>query len=261
MAARSWLVLVLLASCAAPRPRVYADHPLFTSSGAACVQSPVLCATVAGAPESGSAVQAIGVGVTIGAVVVAEALDTVIEKKVEDVLKECADLARSDVLIRRFGGRSPTPEECREKVTVPGREDVTRAMLLGQEMHRVAFKCVEEKLGKVLPGRFSLEQRYRYDQATKTATALRPEDVEALKRAGRWSELIGTIVPDVVIHKGDPRYVQAVYDFKFRCVNTDAMPEWTDYEDGPYRGKSQGKVYQEALGPVPHLVAPRLGVF
>ena len=66
------------------------------------------------------------------------------------------------MLIRRFGGRSPTSDDCKEKVPVPGREDVTRAMLLGEEMHRVAFKCVEERLGKALPGRFSLEQRYRY---------------------------------------------------------------------------------------------------
>jgi len=237
---------------------MYADLDTVTGG---CVKSPVLCAVVAGAPESGSAAQAIGVGVSLATVVAAEALDLVTEEKVKDVLKECADTARSEVLIKRFGGKSPTPDECREEMPVPGRGAVTRAMVLGQEMHRVAFKCVEEKLGKVLPGRYSIEQRYRYDQATKKTTVLRPEDVEALKRAGRWSELTGTIVPDVVIHKGDPRYVQAVYDFKFRCVNADALPEWTDYDDGPYRGQNQGKLYQDALGPVPHLVAPRLGVF
>lgn len=262
MMARSWsshaLGVLLLASCAGHH-RVYEQR--LDSASAACAQNPVLCATVAGAPESGSVVQAIGVGVSLATVVAAEALDTVTQKKVEGVLKECADLARSDVLIRRLGGRSPTPDDCNEKVPVPGRKDVTRAMLLGEEMHRVAFKCVEERLEKVLPGRFSLEQRYRYDRVTKTTTVLRAEDVEALKRAGRWSELTGTIVPDVVIHRGDPRHVQAVYDFKFPCVSSDKQPKWREYDDGPYSGSNQGLIYEEALGHEPHRVAPRLGVF
>ncbi|HYV50217.1 MAG TPA: hypothetical protein VFA20_35425, partial [Myxococcaceae bacterium] len=186
---RQAMLCGFLASCAGARfgaaPRMYADLDTVTGG---CVKSPVLCAVVAGAPESGSAAQAIGVGVSLATVVAAEALDLVTEEKVKDVLKECADTARSEVLIKRFGGKSPTADDCGEKVSA----DVTRAMALGEEMHRVAFKCVEEKLGKVLPGRYSLEQRYRYDPATKTTTVLKPEDVEALKRAGRWSELVGT---------------------------------------------------------------------
>jgi hypothetical protein len=35
----------------------------------------------------------------------------------------------------------------------------------------------------------------------------------------------GTLEPDVVIHTGDPLQVQAVYDFKFRCVGFDKKPE------------------------------------
>lgn len=252
------VAVIVLASCAARAPRVYAQR--FDSAGAACAQNPVLCATVAGAPEGGSVAQAIGVGVSLGAIVAVEVLDDRTRKKVEDVLRGCADLARSDVLIRRLGGRSPTAEDCNEKVLLPGRENVTRAMLLGEEMHRVAFKCVEEKLEKVLPGRFNLEQRYSYDRATRTTTVLTPEAVEALKRAGRWSELKGTIVPDVVIHGGDPSHVQAVYDFKFPCVNTDDPPEWREYKEGPHAGKSQDKVYQDALGPEPHRVVPRIGI-
>jgi hypothetical protein len=48
--------------------------------------------------------------------------------------------------------------------TVVGRdadgEPVTRAMELGKEKHKESFKCIEEKLGGLIPGHLLIEQRY-----------------------------------------------------------------------------------------------------
>lgn len=189
-------------------------------------------------------------------------LDAGMQSRVEEALKECADDARSDVLVRLMGDRSPTPQDCNEVVSTDSRgRPITRAMLLGEEMHRVALRCVEERLSKLRPGGFSLEPRYRYDRPTRSKTLMSPEEVEALLRAGRASELLGTLVPDVVLHAGDPLHIQAVYDFKFPCVNTDTFQDWRRYPKGhPYAYESQGELYFEAFGVPPHPVLPRVGV-
>lgn len=116
------------------------------------------------------------VKVVEGAVVATRLLlDAETKVRIEDALKECAEQARSEVLLRRFGGRSPTPEDCREQVGVDSKgERVIRAMQFGQEMHEIAFRCVRERLGKLLPGGFSVEPRYRYDQRTGTTTLISP---------------------------------------------------------------------------------------
>jgi hypothetical protein len=50
-----------------------------------------------------------------------------------------------------------------------------------------------------------------------------------------------------------------VYDLKFPCPETnDAVWEW--YRKGPWRDRSQGAVYQDALKATPRLVSPRQGV-
>ena len=92
-------------------------------------------------------------------------------------------------------------------------------MRLGTEMHEVARQCAEEELNKLRPGGFSLEQRYRYDSRTGRKKLVSTAEEQALKDSGNQGELRGTVKPDVVIHSGDPLDVQAIYDFKFPCVN------------------------------------------
>lgn len=182
---------------------------------------------------------------------------------VDKALAECADQARSEVLLRRTGGRSPTDDECNEQVSVDRQGNpVTRAMQWGQEMHASAFKCAEKKLSALRPGGYSIEPRYRYDSKTGQTTYLSPEEVEALLRQGRGGELLGTLVPDIVIHNGTPLLVMEVYDFKFPCRNTDDIPLWRRYKQGPYAPRSQGDIYKEALrlmGKAARVV-PRQGV-
>ena len=138
---------------------------------------------------------------------------------------------------------------------------MTRAMRFGEEMHRVALRCAKEKLEKLRPGGFGLELRYRYDPKTGRLTLVSPAEEQLLLRQGRGSELRGTLVPDVVLHDGNPLNVEDVYDFKFPCVNTDTAPPWREYSEGhPDEGSSQGKMYGEALQVKPARVVPRLGV-
>jgi len=66
--------------------------------------------------------------------------------------------------------------------------------------------------------------------------------VEGLLKAGRFTELKGSIRPDVVIHPGNPLEVVDIYDFKFPCVNPQQEPPWPTYARGPYKLQSQGEV-------------------
>lgn len=189
-------------------------------------------------------------------------LQPAVKSRIETALKECAEQARTEVLLRRFGGKSPTPEDCREVVATDSNgEPVTRAMQLGEEMHRLALQCTQDKLSKVRPGGFSLEPRYRYDRVRRTTTYVSPAEERALKSQGRWSELRGTIVPDVVLHDGNPLHAQGIYDFKFPCSPSNYEPGWRDYPDGhPYEGESQRDVYKKILGKDPARVTPWLGI-
>ena len=90
-------------------------------------------------------------------------------------------------------------------------------MALGKEKHAEAFACVRDKLGKLIPGYFLIEQRYRYDKARGRVKPMSKEEVERLVKEGRKAELTGTVEPDLVIHSGDPARARFVYDFKFRA--------------------------------------------
>jgi hypothetical protein len=128
-------------------------------------------------------------------------------------------------------------------------------------MHQVARDCVEERLKDLWPGRYSLEQRYRYDRQTGSKKLVSAEEESLLVKTGNAGELKGSLKPDVVIHSGNPLDVQAVYDFKYPCVNTDKAPRWNEYPDGhPYQGKTQRYMYREAFGVEPARIIPRLGV-
>ncbi len=193
------------------------------------------------------------------------ALDWLTRQSIEEKLVKCANDARSDVLLKHAahfpnGGR-PTAAECKQLSTDPKFKDKTWAQQLGIEMHEVARKCVEAALKNLVPGRFSLEQRYRYDRETKQKKPVSADDEKALVQGGNSGELKGTLKPDVVIHTGDVLTVQAVYDFKFPCVSDGRQPRWDTYDRGhPYYGKNQGEMYLEAFGVDPLPVTPRLGV-
>jgi hypothetical protein len=180
---------------------------------------------------------------------------------IERKLARCAEEARSKVLTERLEGRSPTAQECNALVDDGPGKRITLAMQLGCAMHEVALRCAREELNRLRPGGFSLEQRYRYTREPRKLETVSEEEARALLRRGCGDELIGTLVPDVVIHDGDPLEVLAIYDFKFPCANSDRPPRWREYNPGhPYHPSSQGEIYREALGAEVRRVVPRLGV-
>jgi hypothetical protein len=189
-------------------------------------------------------------------------LEADLVERIDHALSECANEARSQVMLRHFKTRGPTREECEEEV---GRDSqgqpVTRAMRLGVEQHAVALECAEKKLRELKPGGYSLSPRYRYDPSTGKAEYIPAERVKELLSQGRGAELRGTLEPDIVIHEGSPRRVQAVYDYKFPCVNTDRRSEWRTYPRGSPHGEAdQGSLYFKALRVVPARVQPRVGI-
>lgn len=189
-------------------------------------------------------------------------LDAATQALVRKDLEACADDARSQVLIDQMDGKPPTPAQCNEEVDDEKSDRrISRAMLLGCLMHEVALACTRKALGKRIPGRFSLEQRYRYDREAGTVTVVSAQEARSLLRLRCGDELKGTLVPDVVIHSGDPIEVLAVYDFKFPCVNSDKAPPWRVYEAGhPYQNETQGDMYEEAFGVNARRVVPRVGM-
>jgi len=192
------------------------------------------------------------------------ALDWLTRQSIEEALVKCADTARSDVLLWHaadFTNGRPTAAECKQLSTDPKYKGKTWAQQLGIEMHEAARKCAEAALRKLMPGRFSLEQRYRYDRTTKQKKPVSAEDEKALVESGNAGELKGTLKPDVVIHTGDLLVVQAVYDFKFNCANDGPQPRWTRYSEGhPYEDMGQDEMYEEAFGVEPATVSPRWGI-
>jgi hypothetical protein len=223
------------------------------SATSACQQNPLYCTAVAG--EEAVVPTAIRGGAEAATLWV---LTRQTRSDIEQALVECVEWANTEVNHRRFGGKSPSREQCREELpgTDPCGKKVTRAMQLGTEKHALARQCTETKLGALIPGRFSLEQRYRYDFETGQKQLVSREEERALRQQGCGDELEGTIVPDVVIHSGNPLDVLAVYDFKFPCPISN-YPGWNKYPNGhPYSGLNQGAIYQKYLGVGPHLVAP-----
>ena len=194
----------------------------------------------------------------------ADRLDEEARRSIEEALVECADAARDKVLIanqRYYSGLSPTPEECNRMVTDKSGHILKLAIKLGSEMHEEALKCAEEHLDKKVPGRFSREPRYRYDSRTKRMKMVSPEEVQALRDTGNIGELKGSIVPDIVIHTGTPLQIQAIYDYKFPCADTDNIVPWDTYPEGhPNHRLDQGTTYHRLLGVKPARIQPRLGV-
>ncbi|WNG30428.1 hypothetical protein F0U62_45280 [Cystobacter fuscus] len=197
-----------------------------------------------------------GTAVAVGTVVAAATLSSdgeIFSEKlraaVEKILRECAVQAHEAVNRRRLGG-DPTLEQCREIVErKAGGKALTRAIKLGEEKHAEAIECARSRLNHLLPGRFSLEQRYRHDKTTGQLELVSPEQHQKSMRSNQGKDMKGTLVPDVVIHaKGNPLKTQFAYDFKFPCLEI-TLPTWTIYpQDSPYYGESQGQVYERAFG-------------
>lgn len=237
------------------------SHYALDSVSNACLRNPQACATLTG--KEVSTVQAVGTAVASGAAVLG-ALDEKQRSNIKEKLEDCADLARSEVLIRHrkeFENPSPSDEECRQMTKDAQGRRVTWAMRLGAEMHAVARQCTETELNKLRPGGFSLEPCYRYDKNTGLTTFISCEEVQELLNSGCSSALIGTLRPDVVIHRGNPLAAEDVFDFKFPCVNSDNPIIWRDYPPGhPCHPSNQGEMYKKALGPNPNPIFPRWGV-
>ena len=227
-----------------------------------CARNPKLCEELAIGENSGlvarrqvaevaASVYAAAQGVRI--------LEEAVRLKIEESLLECAMEAEFQVNERHFGG-SPTREQCRE---VLGKDtqgnSITRAVLLGREKHEMALACIQEKLSTLWPDGFSLNQRYRYNENTGRWEPMTPKQEEALRRAG-GEGLLGTLVPDVVLHRGTPLEVLKVYDLKFPCPSTN-HPEWHSFpKNHPYEGLNQGQMYERAFGVNPARVSPRSGI-
>ncbi|WP_157758347.1 hypothetical protein [Cystobacter fuscus] len=179
-----------------------------------------------------------------------------LQAELDRVMEECVDLADRTIDSRRPKGEILDSVRCNEEVGKDANgKRVTRAMQLGNEKHKEASNCVEEKLSKLIKGQFRIEQRYRYDPLTGKLKLVSTEEEQHLIRQGRKHELRGTLKPDVVIHSGDPTQARLVYDFKFPCGN-DKPPTWRVYEKGAYRDSTQGEQYNEAFGVPPGRVAP-----
>jgi hypothetical protein len=268
----SWRLVAPLGACVflvacVGVPRASRQYRLDTVSSA-CLKSPASCPPVVG--QSAAATTTTVSGSLVGSAAVGglliqpdSELDAETTAAIDTALSDCADEARSEVMLKHFKDGRPTREQCEEVVAVDRRgQPITRAMQLGVEQHEVALRCAQERLSKLKPEGFSVTPRYRIDPRTGTTEYLPREVVEELLRQGRGDELKGTLEPDIVIHEGSPRRVQDVYDYKFPCVNTDRRLPWREYPEGhPSGGRNQGDVYRKALGRPPARVQPRVGVY
>lgn len=269
------VALMLLAGCATqgvlrappggrltPGSATHESYSYDNTVSARCRNNPADCAALSGKEESFEPILRTGISVASASAAL-KTLDDTKRREIEEELERCADLARSELLLRHEGDfkeLTPDADECMQPAKGAASKNVTWAMQLGTEMHEETRGCVEAALNRLRPGGFSLEQRYRFDRRTGRKKLVSPEEEALLAETHNIGELAGSLKPDVVIHAGDPLNPEAVYDFKFPCVNTDEPPAWSRYSDGPYQGSDQGRIYKEAFGPNVSRVVPRLGI-
>ncbi|WP_375760728.1 hypothetical protein [Corallococcus exercitus] len=249
-----WLLLCGCQSAGGGQTRREYQQTLDSGTNA-CRHNPAYCADMA-VPAGVRATAQAGASVA-GAL---RAMDATAETRLRELLTSCATEADLDVNLRMFDGKTPTAKQCQEQVgTDAAGQPITRAMQLGQEKHAVALRCVQARLSVERPGGFSLEQRYGYDMKKGTLRLITRAQVEAWLRSGQAGQLLGTLVPDVVIHLGDPLMAEAVFDFKFPCPVSNPA-SWRRYpRSHPYWGKTQGQMYEQALGVQPWRIVPILG--
>ncbi|NMO23200.1 hypothetical protein HPC49_48685 [Pyxidicoccus fallax] len=261
---RWYLVLVglFLGACASGSGSARGGYAQsFDSATSGCRQTPAYCQAAVGEETVVPVVtraHAASVGASLaGAVKLFEGDH---QKDVEKLLKDCVEQASAEVNLRWFGG-PPTAAQCAEQVGVDARGNpIRRAMTLGTEKHRIALRCIQERLSELRPDGFSVEQRYRFDRKSNQTSLLSEEEAQALLRQGRGDQLRGTVRPDLVIHGGDPLKAQAVYDLKFPCPGSNEA-KWNDYpQEHPHFPLNQGEVYKRALRVMPVRVAPGWGL-
>ncbi|MFL5352293.1 hypothetical protein [Archangium sp.] len=179
--------------------------------------------------------------------------------ELEERLQECAQRAERQVNAPLFGDRDPSRQECGEELIVDGcSEPITRAMLLGRQKHDLALACAREVLTEHWPAPFSIEQRYRFHEASGILETIPREKEQQLIKDRCTGELWGTIKPDIVLH-ADYNLLQAVLvlDFKFPCPPSNP-PTWTQYgAKSAFPGKNQGQIYKKALGGETLLLTPQ----
>lgn len=255
-----WLLLVLGCGTTVParqgRTGTYAQA--LDSGNAACKQNPAYCAAAAGQeriiPLAVRAAQVSAAGKTW------MEIETLVETGIRERLIDCARRADEEVNREEFGGRSPTRADCEKVVGGTQENPITRAMVLGRKKHALALDCAEAALGQSLPARFLREQRYRKGVRDQGPELVTHQEELNLLRAGASKVLEGTVVPDLVLHTGNPVQVQRVYDFKFPCPDTNP-PMWRQSPSGnPLRARNQGDAYRLTFGTSPVLVTPR-GLF
>lgn len=270
---------ILLAACGTTvhhSPRTYAQS--LDSATSACRRNPTACVPQAGEqlptvppppaaqpaaplPPALSGAESAALSIAAAGRVIQIAIDAALKDRIRKALSECADEARSEMILKYFGGRGPTHSECAEVVGTDSNGDpLTRAMQLGIEQHELALRCAEEKLQELKPGGFSLSARYRAEPGTGNVQYLSRDQVKELLESGRSAELRGTIEPDIVIHEGNPLRVQLIFDFKFPCVNG-GEPRWREYPAGhPHQFLNQKDVYEALLRAPASRIIPRVGV-
>lgn len=188
-----------------------------------------------------------------------KALERSEQEEIQEIVQECVNLADRQINDELLGGKRPTWARCNEEVTMPGSsEKISRARQLGQLKHSRALQCIQQKLDKLLPGRFLLMPRFLYDPVTKKTRLLSLSEENLIRNVVGTMGLRGSLSPDIVIYIGEAGVieVQAVYDLKFPCPDEN-RPRWDEYpSDHPYRHRTQEDMYWEATGVKPELVSP-----
>ncbi|MCY1080806.1 hypothetical protein [Archangium lansingense] len=262
------VALMLLAGCAGTTSQRAPTHYAQSMNSAVdgCLRNPG-CYTATPGDEAVIPWLSRTVDAARTAVAAAKVLDAAEVARIESILVGCAKDANFKVNEDEFGqGNRPTREQCNEVVRQENGKDVTRAMELGDKKHDLALACVQRELGKIFPENFTVQPRYKYDPQTSRWRMLDPKKVAEWIRDGLFDLLLGTLVPDVVIHEsGNPDKVQRVYDYKFPCLpDTKDKLRWRSYPKGhPHHPHNQGKKYKDALlngERDPSFVSPQMGV-
>lgn len=251
--------LLLTAGCGAGSPvrrgpaEGYAQS--LDSASAACRQNPAYCAAVAG-EEAVVPLQVRAVAQVAAAGKAWAALEESERKGIEAILVQCAQWADTQVNWKEFGGNAPTQAECRKQVGGTAEHPITRGMTLGNEKHALAMQCALEKLGNAYPGRFSLQKRYRLHPKTRQLEHIpHKKELEMLRNGG--GELVGSVVPDVVIHTGNPLEAQWVYDFKFPCPE-DNPGTWRNLgRNNPIGARNQYEAYTITFNVRANIITPK----
>ncbi|MCY1040145.1 hypothetical protein OV208_02340 [Corallococcus sp. bb12-1] len=255
-----WVASALLAACASgPQRSSPGDYRLDTHTTAHVHHAAILAQQIAASAATRVAASTL-LRYVPAVMALMQSHNAVGE--LEERLAACAAHADEQGNSLFFNKRSPTREECRERVDWDecGRP-ITRAMRLGQQKHVLALECAREVLDELWPAPYSIEQRYRFYLNAGFVETISPEKEASIIARGCTEELRGTIKPDLVLH-ADRNLLKAALtlDFKFPCPE-DNPPQWTTYgKNSVHFGKNQGNLYHEALGGEAMLISPKEGV-